>query len=247
MQENRVAPSIHDIVVTGIAGSGKTTLINRLSGSTTEGDHDLQHVGQLQSTPCSLGDYGVVLWETPDISDMSQDIYEMCPKPSVVVLCINTMSTRFSSLHDQMLDNISHYFKKSIWKNCVIALTFSDQVQATSYSTSTEEYVRKTSEWKSLISAKLISKGVQQKVVQGIHFVPTKFDPDGVANNAFIESLVELKLACIQKIKSRTNSSGSRSVKRRVTGICVTCVGAVFPPLLVVFVPFAIRRSYVTL
>ncbi len=58
MQENPEAPSnLYDIVVTGIAGSGKTTLINRIRGSTTEGDHDIQHVGKLKSTPCSLGGY----------------------------------------------------------------------------------------------------------------------------------------------------------------------------------------------
>ncbi len=63
--------------MTGIAGSGKTTLINRLSGSTTEGDHDLQHVGQLQSTPCSLGDYDIVLWEIPDLilDSSSHDLF----------------------------------------------------------------------------------------------------------------------------------------------------------------------------
>ncbi len=189
--------SSYDIVVTGFAGSGKTTLINRIRGSTTEGDHDIQHVGDLKSTPCSLGPYDVVIWETPDVCATSEDDLKQFPKPSLVVLCIDVTSTRYTDYHNQMIDNMSRYFKRKVWKKCVIALIFADQLQT--QKDTDEKCAKKREEWRLLISAKLISRGVSQRRVDKIDFIPTAFNPDEPVNG----SLDELKSSCIGTMQAR--------------------------------------------
>ncbi len=254
MAENCVVPSrSYDIVVTGFAGSGKTTLINRLRGSTTEGDHDIQHVGKLKSTACSLGDYNLVMWESPDlVQDSSSHDLEKCPMPSVAILCIHITSTRYSSYHDQVLVNLSRYFKKSVWKICIIALTFADQLQTKPSwkhfddSKKKEEFMKEVEHWKSFIFKQLISKNVPQKIVEKIPFIPITCNPTSHELIEEQESLTQLKSVCIDKLRAciasegSTDASGVSVLRGVLAGLCVVCIGTVFPPLIVLTIPCGI-------
>ncbi len=171
MQENPFIPigKSFDIVVTGIGGSGTTAVINRITGSASEVDHDLGHVGGLTRTKSTLGGSGVVLWETPDISIVSLCKFIKpwkCPKPSVLILCVDITDSRFKQSHDRALANVSRYFSKSVWNNCVIALTFADQLQTKpswiNFDTlrMKEELGKEVDKWKKCISDNLISKNV---------------------------------------------------------------------------------------
>ena len=235
MQDNCVLPSI---VVTGIAGSGKTTLINRLSGSTTEGDHDLQHVGQLQSTPCSLGDYEVVLWETPDIIAKKAETKEY-PKPQVVVLCIDITTSRFALYHDQVIKKMSHSFNKNIWKMCIIVLTFSDQLtQKPSWKgynneKKKEKFSEEVSEWTDLIRKKLASIDVPEEVIKKIPFISITCIPTDTELINAQNSLDKLKSACKDALQASIDTlpeisnegSSAQSESTRVEAYCVKCYG----------------------
>ncbi len=237
MQETRVTPKIFDIVVTGIGGSGTTAVINRITGSTSEVDHAIGHVGGLTRTKSTLGGYDVVFWETPDISRVGFRKPWKCPKPSVLILCFNITDPRFTESHGRALANVSRYFTKSVWNNCIIALTFADQLQTRpswgSFDTQKikEELGNEVDKWKKRISEK--SKKLQQEVVENISFFPIAHIQEPLDT---FDELDALETACIGLLNKSTVRKSSLVNYREgaliggLTGLSVTSV--VFPPLI---------------
>ncbi len=243
MQENRITPigKSFNIVVTGSDGSGTTAVINRITGSASEVDHGVGHVGGLTRTKSTLGGYDVVFWETPDISIAGlckcMKLWK-CPKPSVLILCIDITDTRFRRSHGRVLTNVSHYFSKRVWNNCIIALTFADQLQTRPswkhFDTSKikEELGKEVGKWKNSISENLISKNVPQEVVEKMLFFPIAHiqEPLGI-----FDEFDALETACIglfnksTALKSSTDSNQG-ALLGGVIGLVVASV--VFPPLI---------------
>ncbi len=245
MQENRVTPEF-DIVVTGIGGSGKTALINRITGSASEVDHDVGHVGGLISTKSTLGNYDVVFWETECIrKEASATDLLKCPKPSVLILCVNITAPRFKESHVEALANVSRYFNKRIWNHCIIALTFVDLLwkkpSLDGFSTMKMKEALKdiAVDWKSCIS-KTLASNVPQKVLRKIEFVPIACKKENSTDPELIDeqkALGALKSACIKVFESNARKSLPDKGFYKFAGGLVGCMGLVFPPLLIVTVP----------
>ncbi len=245
MQENRVTPKEFDIVVTGIGGSGKTAVINLITGSASEVDHSIGHVEELTPTKSTLESYDVVLLETKCILTASRaDI--KCPKPSVLILCVNIMDTRLGHSHVQALAKVSRYFNKRVWNNCIIALTFADLLPTKpDFDTHfmKEELEKEVENWKSYISMTLASNNVPQEVIQKVRFVPIACKKEISKNPEVIdeqESLDALKSACISVLDARKSLPDKNYWECfcLLAGALLGCVGGiVFPPLICLTVP----------
>ncbi len=237
MQENCITPirKSFNIVVTGSDGSGTTAIINRITGSASEVDHCVGHVGGLTRTKSTLAGYDVVLWETPDISIAG---FWKCPKPSVLILCVDITDSRFRRSHGRVLTNVSRYFSKRVWNNCIIALTFADQLQTRpsweNFDTSKikEELGKEVEKWKNSISENLISKNVPQEVVGKILFFPIAHiqEPLGI-----FDEFDALETACIGLLNKSTalKSSTDSNLGALLGGVIGLGVASVvFPPLI---------------
>ena len=252
-KENRVVPKEFNIVVTGIGGCGKTAFINRITGSASKVDHAIAHVGGLTRTKSTLGGYDVVFWETKCIREASEADLLKCPKPSVLILCINIMDSRFGLSHEQALKNVSSYFNESVWNHCIIALTCVDLLPTKPHwagfdsQRMKEELEKEVKIWKSHISTKLASNNVPQDVVHKVAFFPVARKEVNSRHSEIIDerkSLDALKSACISVLncsepiarKSLPDNDFLKGFYIFVGGL-VGCVGVMFPPLLLITVP----------
>ena len=214
-------PTGHNILVTGVTGHGKSSLIAGISGKTcTQGDR-IENSNTIKVAPisCTVGeDIAVTFWDTPGLLSGSKNQKEIlkqmadkCPSRDFVLHCIKCTDTRFVSSNTnpaiQVMRILTKYFRKSFWRNAVIVLTFTNclEVQHPHWGEiaddkKQEAFKKELEEWERFVRNGLHkNSSVPLSIVDTVSVVPVGYSTSPLLLNG--ENWIEnLKTKCCVKL-----------------------------------------------
>ena len=135
-KKTKIADSIK-VLVTGKTGSGKTTLVSGLLGVNVDCAQEY-HIGKYEVQKDGVT---LTVWDSPGLQDGTgnqqeylRQIEEQCAKRDLTIYCIRMSETRFVFTADNpdvvAMRKLTATFGNYFWKNCIIALTYSNTLQA---------------------------------------------------------------------------------------------------------------------
>ena len=219
-------PSGYNILVTGVTGHGKSSLVAGISGETyTQGDRiENSDTDKVAPISCTIGEgTTVTFWDTPGLlsgpknqKEILKEMAEKCPCRDFVLHCIKCTDARLVSNNTnpviQAMRILTRYFKKSFWRNAVIVLTFADclEVQHPRWGVITKDEKQKAfkeelEEWKRFVMNGLCKNAsVPHSVVETVSVIPVGYSTSPLLLNG--ENWVEnLKTACCEKLSQNTS------------------------------------------
>ena len=232
-------PTGYNILVTGVTGHGKSSLVAGISGETyTQGDR-IEHSNTDKVTPisCTIGEgTTVTFWDTPGLlsgsrnrKEIFKQMAEKCPHPDFVLHCIKCTDTRLVSSNAnpviQAMRILTKFFKKSFWRHAVIVLTFADclEKQHPHWGVITdkekqEAFKEELEEWKKFVMDGLCKNAsVPHSVVDTVSVIPVGCPTSPLLLNK--ENWVEnLKNKCSEKLSQSISDQQNTDTKAQNCG-----------------------------
>ena len=159
------------MLVVGKTGVGKSTLINNIFGKKLAETGDDLEPGTTKAEVIHsiINGTVVTICDTPGFRDgqdkdeeYSEDIFQSCGSPDVVLFCIRMDETRWSGDYKATVLGLNSALGKHIWNNIVLVLTFADNVDFNANREMT---------WKKKFSEQLQKIGVSKNVMSSIPVV----------------------------------------------------------------------------
>ena len=183
-----------NILVTGVTGCGKSTLIAGISGETASSDHqtELGHADTTEILPvtCDFEEH-IILWDTPGLLSGSRNpkrnlkqMGKKCQHRDFVIYCMKCTDARLISGNDNSailsIRTLTEHFGTAFWTNAIFALTFANNLEYyrpawKNLSTIEKEkkFVEEIREWESFIRKNLAGyAGVPQDIVGSVSVIP---------------------------------------------------------------------------
>ncbi len=178
------------VMVSGKTGAGKSSLLNFIFGIDFEvgrkrGEHMTKVVTLKETVKENMT---LKVFDTPGFQDYSgneddyiEQIKKECVDIDLFIFCISALQNR-ADLDEDMsaLYVVTKGLGKDIWKNAVVAITFSNIVQKRFYSRAEgavdeaqEKYKALLQQWKQKVHAALAKAGVSDDVILRIPMLPT--------------------------------------------------------------------------
>ena len=184
----------YNILVTGVTGYGKSTLVSGITGRTYTDSDKISSVDTVEvtSTDCSLSESATAtLWDTPGLLGGSKSpkhilrqMAEKCPCHDLVIHCMKCTDTRLISGHDNSgilsIEILTKHFEVTFWENAIFALTFANNMEqyrpAWRNLTSDEKqesFRKEIDEWDSFIRHNLTEYAeVPQSIADTVSVIP---------------------------------------------------------------------------
>lgn len=139
-------PETRNILVTGVSGVGKTSLIRSLLPALIQQPgNQLQNQNistvsteQVQSHNTVIGNNNITFWDTPGLQNESQqmerkylaEMKDACSNYDVILFCIRCDGTSRNVNKDKVaMKELTEYFTQDIWRNAIIVLTFANNLE----------------------------------------------------------------------------------------------------------------------
>ena len=130
-----------NILITGKAGTGKSTLVNALIGTRVAAEgHSLDSkTSEVTCYETQIGDVEIKVWDSPGLQDGTGDeeryrrsIEENCTEIDLMIYCIQMSETRLS-IEDvnamiKLTKTLDAFGSVGLWAHSIIALTFANEV-----------------------------------------------------------------------------------------------------------------------
>lgn len=176
------------IMVSGKTGAGKSSLLNYVFGTNfAEGaDRSVRMTEKVTQKIIHKNGIDITVFDTPGFQDSTgkekeylEAMKRECQEIDLFIFCVSVLSTR-SELGESAsaLQLITTHFHEDIWKNCIVALTFSNivakrqQAKCTPDLTPEQRYLAVIEEWKMKFKQALLAK-IHEDVVTQITIHPT--------------------------------------------------------------------------
>lgn len=179
------------ILITGRAGSGKSTLVNALVGQrlATVGSGLDPQTKNVKDYSITVEDVNVVVWDSPGLQDGSENEEEYltelktkCSNVDVVIYCLRITGdgADFDDVETRndftAIRKLTHIFGAEWWEHCIFVTTFSNVLEAILESKPNSNYEKKFDErlmdWAGKIQGALIAAEVPSEVINKIPVVP---------------------------------------------------------------------------
>ncbi len=254
--------SLHNILVAGVTGSGKSALINGLIEERLQEGCDIFSVSTTEIVPktCNLNGTNCMIWDTPGLLSGSNnkerhlmEIQEKISYHDLVIFCLKCIDTRFTKENPGVIAMklLTSKLGATFWENTIIALTFANaleiqrpQWKKLTFEQKQEAFKNEVQQWESCVRECLITNiGVQRRSAKKISFIPVGY----YDNFKLLDRpnwLVAFKSLCVEKL-----NKPERIVKKDKTGAAVIggligfgfgCTGLVVAPLIVITLPVCI-------
>ena len=215
-----------NIMVTGITGSGKTTLISGITGvegnQTNYGGIAKVDTTEVAPSTCTLQrDITATFWDTPGLQGGSEmrriglsQMKEKCPQPDVIIFCIKCVDTRFvvgsENPNVRAMKTLTKHFGKTFWKDAIVTLTFANSFEhhrlnwrGQDTEQKQESFKKEMEEWQECVKYCLSTVGVPQKIVETVTIIPVGYSTDPMLLNGD-NWVPKLKALCVNRLHNRT-------------------------------------------
>ena len=125
--------NVNVVMIVGQQGRGKTTALNHLFGLSL--DTSASNKSMFMPLTVNINDIRLIVIDTPGLE--SSDLQTRTALDKIqeyvgdldftLIYCLSVApSDNFNSMDKNIIDNLNKYLHESIWKKCLILLTFSD-------------------------------------------------------------------------------------------------------------------------
>ena len=176
------------ILVTGIGGCGKSTLVNSILGQgnlqAKEGWSFSRCTTEVKTYLARKGNVEVTIWDTPGLRVYQEEYYlqqmqQKCSTRDITLFCIKALPLQRFVRGPVVLamKELTRTFGKDFWKTTIIVLTFTNIVYALHWEREDlslrEKFNREIQRWKCILPEILIKDiEVPEEIVKSVPMVP---------------------------------------------------------------------------
>ena len=220
------------ILVTGRTGSGKSTLVNGISGVTVPDKKKAEvgdsigepHTKKVSDYKTNFANIDVTIWDSPGLQDGANNedhyldqIEENCQDRDLTIYTVSVVQTRFVVGNDnsdvRAMKKLTERFGEQFWANTVIVLTFANSIEAVNYEIKflppeekNKAIEAKIQEWREQIIRVLVDDiHIPKEVAENTMIVPAGhyFEPHLPGCNYWLSNLWFQCLATIPSLEAK--------------------------------------------